>query len=47
MYHKIRFTKACDIKHNTKERNDLGDMGIILKWTTKNKMGGHELDLPS
>jgi len=40
MYNKRRFTKACDIKHNTKERNDLGDMGIILKWITKNKMGG-------
>jgi len=46
MYHKPRFTKACDIKHNTNERNDLGVVEIILKWITKNKMGGCELDLP-
>jgi len=45
MYHKPRFTKTCDINHKTNERNDLGDMGIILKWITKNKMGGCELDL--
>lgn len=46
MCHKPRHTKACDIKHNKKERKDLGDMGIILKWFTENKMGGCGLDLP-
>jgi hypothetical protein len=46
MYHKTRFTKSYDIKHTTKERSDLGDMGIILKWITKNKMGRCGLDLP-
>jgi len=46
MYHKPRFTKACDIKHNTNERNYLGDMGIILKWITRNETGGCGLDLP-